>query len=181
MTPNDITQHELWTKKKVNNFWFHITREQVQNGTIAKIGAVPWAVYCVIKSHIGLQTGDAWPSTARIGELVGCGADTVFRALKKLVEAGLIVPVKAAGRNTQYTLTEKLDVKEPDGKPWATGERKYVPAKFQEFVDQLQRLASTGNMPTDKAINIIFNIVIGDDNTVSLVANTGADGSASGR
>ena len=63
-----------WEEKEVHHTWFHIVREQVQSGTIAKVGPVPWAVYCAVKSHTGLETGNAFPSTARLAELVGVRA-----------------------------------------------------------------------------------------------------------
>lgn len=167
MTPNDLS-HEPWHGKKVNSLWFHITREQVHTGVIAQVGTVPWSVYCAIKSHAGLETGDSWPSNARLAALVGVSIDTVQRSLKKLAVVGLIKAQKVRGKSTHYSLTERLEITEPDGRPYAVGERKYVPKEFQEFVGQLKRLADTGNMPTDKAISITFNLVIGDGNTVSL-------------
>lgn len=161
-------QHDLWREKDVKHLWFHVVSESLQDGLIAKIGAVPWAVYCVIKSHAGLETGNAWPSNARLAALVGVSVDTVQRAMKTLVEAGLInVVKKQKGNSNLYSITESIKVDEKDGTPWAVGERKYAPLGFSDFVDQLKRLAATGNMPTDKAININITVVQGDNNVVN--------------
>lgn len=164
---------DAWEEKEVNHTWFHIVREQVQNGTIAKVGPVPWAVYCAVKSHTGLATGNAFPSTARLAELVGVSLDTVQRALKVLVANGLINATKQRGKGSQYSVTEKIAITRKNGLPWAIGEKKYIPVEFSNFVAQLQRLAETGNMPTDKGITIVMNIVVGDGNVVTLDASTG--------
>jgi len=159
-------QHEPWKEKQVKHLWFHVVGEPIQSGLIAKIGTVPWAVYCVIKSHAGLETGNAWPSNTRIGELVGVSVNTVQRAMKTLVDSGLIKADKKPGHVNRYSITESIKIDELDGTPWKTGERKYVPVGFSDFVDQLKRLAATGNLPTDKAININITVVQGDNNTV---------------
>ena len=133
-----------WEEKEVNHTWFHIVRDQVQSGTIAKVGLAPWAVYCAIKSHTGLATGNAFPSTARLAELVGVSQDTVFRALKVLVTHGLLNADKKTGKGSKYSVTEKIAINHQNGLPWAVGEKKYVPVEFSQFVAQLQRLAETG-------------------------------------
>lgn len=173
---------EAWDAKQVKHLWFHIVREQVQGGAIARVGAVPWAVYCAVKSHTGLDTGNAFPSNARLAELVGVSLDTVQRAMKKLVEAGMISAEKKRGKGSCYSVTERIQLETLTGTPWATGERKYVPLGFAEFIEQLQRLAKTGNLPTDKGItinlSINFNNVEGDNNVVSLSANRGSGDSS---
>lgn len=153
-----IEDGKPWEEKQVNHLWFHIIRDLVQSGTVAKVGAVPWAVYCVVKSHTGLRTGDAFPSTARISDLVGVSHDTVQRALKKLVEAKLLDVVKQRGKGNSYSVNEQVQIVQKSGEPWATGERKYVPFEFQQFIAELERLAKTGNLPTDKGITI--NLVV---------------------
>ena len=149
---------EPWEEKSVKALWFHIVREQVQSGEIARVGAVPWAVYCAVKSHTNLETGNAFPSTARLAELTGVSHDTVQRALKKLAEAGLVAVVKQRGKGSSYSVNEKIAVDTKTGEPWATGSKKYVPLQFTHFVQELERLAKTGNLPTDKAITI--NLVV---------------------
>ena len=171
----DIEQGALWEQKSVKHQWFHIVREQVQSGEIARVGMPAWCVYCAIKSHTGLETGDAFPSNARLAALVGVSLDTVQRAMKKLVEAGLINAEKQRGRGSAYSVTEKIPMDDAKGEPWATAERKYVPTQFTNFVAELQRLAQTGNLPTDK--NIVINLVVqnvsGAHAQVSVNANYG--------
>lgn len=169
----DIEHGTPWEQKSVKHQWFHIVREQVQSGEIARVGVTAWAVYCAVKSHTGLETGDAFPSTARLAELVGVSHDTVFRALKKLVEAGLVSADKQRGKGSTYSVTEKIPMEDEKGEPWATAERKYVPLQFTNFVAELQRLAATGNLPTDKGItiNLVVQNVYGEHAKVSVNAN----------
>jgi DNA-binding transcriptional regulator YhcF (GntR family) len=167
-----IAGGEPWEEKTVKALWFHIVREQVQSGEIARVGAVPWAVYCAVKSHTGLETGDAFPSNARIAALVGVSMDTVQRALKKLAAAGMVSAVKRRGKGSSYSVTEKIPLDDSSGEPWATAERKYVPLQFSNFVAELQRLATTGNLPTDKGItiNLVVQNVFGEHAQVSVNA-----------
>jgi DNA-binding transcriptional regulator YhcF (GntR family) len=169
---SQIASGEPWEEKTVKALWFHIVREQVQSGEIARVGAVPWAVYCAVKSHTGLETGDAFPSNARIAALVGVSMDTVQRALKKLAEAGLVSAVKRRGKGSSYSVTEKIPLDDAKGEPWATAERKYIPLQFTNFVAELQRLATTGNLPTDKGItiNLVVQNVFGEHAQVSVNA-----------
>ena len=166
---NQIQDGAQWQEKTVKHLWFHILRNQIQSGEIARVGAVPWAVYCVIKSHTGMASGDAFPSTTRIAELIRVSTDTVVRSLKKLVECGLLSVKENPGRSHSYYVTEKIDIGEISGEPWATGERKYASLEFTQFVSELTRLAKTGSYPTDKGITInlvIQNITQGPHGTV---------------
>lgn len=167
-----IQQGLPWEEKTVKALWFHIVREQVQSGEIARVGAVPWAVYCAVKSHTGLETGDAFPSNARIAALVGVSLDTVQRALKKLAEAGLVNAVKRHGKGSSYSINERIPMDDANGESWATAERKYIPLQFSTFIAELQRLATTGNLPTDKGITInltvnVQNNSMGDNSTAN--------------
>lgn len=174
-----IAQGIPWEEKHVKHLWFHVVREQVQSGTIAQIGLAAWAVYCAIKSHTGLDTGNSFPSTSRIAELVGVSHDTVFRALKKLVEAGLISAEKSRGKGSNYSVTEKIKLEDKSGEEWGTGERKYVPLQFTNFVAELERLAKTGNWPTDKGITI--NLVVQNVNIPeNLIGTVNVNGVAYG-
>ena len=168
MTTQQSIDGTPWVAKQSKHLWFHVASQPVQDGVIAKIGVTPWAVYCAIKSHVGLETGNAWPSNARIGEIIGVSVDTVQRSMKMLAEAGLIVvDKKQRGNSNRYSIKESIKVDEMDGTPWAVGERKYVPVGFAEFTQQMQRLAESGNWPTDKAIQINITVVQGDNNTVN--------------
>lgn len=163
---------EPWDELKVKHLWFHVVRDLVQGGEIAKVGAIPFCVYIVIKSHTDMQTGHAKPSVARIAELVGVSHDTVQRALKKLVQAGLIkLERKGTGREgNTYSVVEKINIVTSAGEPWGVGQRKYASTFYKEFVDELQRLARTGNLPGDR--NVTINLTVNISNVQQAEGST---------
>lgn len=86
-----------------------------------------------------------------------------------------------------YALSEKMDITEQDGEHYATAIRKYQPKRFKTFVDELERFAKTGNLPTDRAITFNVhmtvnnihqgengNITIGDIQNVKIEGSTQA-------
>jgi DNA-binding transcriptional ArsR family regulator len=167
-----IASGELWEELGVEHHWFHVVRGLIYRGEIARIGAVAWAVYCSVKAHTKLDTGDAYPSIERIADQVGVSHDTVQRAMKRLVEADLLT-VEKRGRRNIYSLTEKVAITRPDGELWGTAQRKYSPLGFPDFIDELKRVARTGNAPGDRAITInvtvnVQQITQGDGGSVTM-------------
>lgn len=55
---------------------------------VAPSGAVH--LYAVLARYADNQTGQAWPSRAKLAKRLGCSTDTVDRALKALVAAGAL-------------------------------------------------------------------------------------------
>lgn len=159
----EIAQGDLWEEKRVEHLWFHVVRGMIMKGEIARMGAVPWAVYCVLKAHTNLESGDSAPGIERISELVGTSHDTIQRALKTLIEMEY-VQVRKRGRQNVYALTEKMDIVTHDGEPYATAAKKYAPMSFKHFVEELQRFASTGNLPNDKSITFNVNVTVNNIN-----------------
>lgn len=182
----EIGQGELWEEKKVDLLWFHVVRGLINKGEIAKIGAVAWAVYTVIKAHTNLNTGDAAPSVQRIAELVGCSHDTTQRALKVLVNRDLIQVAKR-GRQNIYSLTERFEITEKTGEPYATAVRQYNPSQFADLLRELKRFAQTGNLPTDRAVTFNLNVTVnniqqGDHGNVTIgdIQNVRVEGDVTG-
>jgi DNA-binding transcriptional regulator YhcF (GntR family) len=170
-----IEQGDLWDELRVRHLWIHVVRGLVQDGVIADVGATAFAVYIAIKSHTDLQTGNAWPSIATLAKQVGCSPDTVERSQKKLVEAGLL-KVEKRGRSNVYSVIERIDMVTMDGAPWGTAERKYASMQYGNFVEELQRLAKTGNLPGDRAITVnvtvnVQQITQNDGGTVVMTQN----------
>lgn len=155
---DEIERREAWQEKRVEHTWFHVVRGMVMGGEIARIGVVPWAVYCAIKAHTDFETGNAGPSIDRIATLVGCSHDTVQRALRELVKREL-VEARKSGRRNIYAINEKVDIT-VDGQPYVTAQRRYEPAHFAGFIEELRRFAKTGNLPGDKGITFNVNITV---------------------
>jgi DNA-binding transcriptional regulator YhcF (GntR family) len=167
-----IEQGQLWDELRVEHMWIHLVRGLVKDGEIARVGPVAFCVYVAIKAHTDLNTGNAWPSIALLAQQVGVSSDTVERALKKLIEAGLL-RVKKQGRSNMYEVIEKIQMVTQDGAAWGSGQRKYVASQYKTFVDELKRLAHTGNLPGDRAITVnltvnVQNITQGDHGNVTM-------------
>lgn len=167
-----IEQGELWDELRVEHMWIHLVRGLIKNGEIAKVGTVAFCVYVAIKAHTDLDTGNAWPSIALLAEQVGVSKDTVERSLKKLVSAGLL-KVEKRGRSNVYSVIEKIAITTQSGEPWGSGERKYIASQYKTFVDELKRLARSGNLPGDRSITInvtlnVQNITQGDNGHVAM-------------
>lgn len=167
---DQIGQGALWGELEVRHLWFHVVRGMVTDGEIKKVGAVAFCVYLVLKAHTDLTSGAARPSIPLIADLIGVSEDTVLRAQKVLVEHGLL-RIEKRGRSNVYSVVEKIQMVNPDGEHWGTAERPYASLKYKGFVEELQRLAKSGNIPGDRAINItinVQNIVQGDGGQVTV-------------
>lgn len=170
---DQIEQGELWDELRVEHHWFHIVRGMIFRGAIREMDTVGWAVYCVLKSHTDLETGQSAPSIPRIAELIGVSHDTVQRALKKLEKLNLVTVKRGRGRgqSNEYSLKEKVAMTTQTGELFGVAERRYAPNYFGDFVKQLQAFAKSGNIPGDKNITInvtlnVQNITQGDNGTV---------------
>ena len=148
-----IENGELWEELRVENMWVHLVRGMIKDKVIAKIGMPAFCIYVAIKAHTDLNTGNAWPSVALLGEQVGVAKETVLKALKTLVEEGLL-KVEKHGRSNVYSIIEKVNIVAQTGEPWGTGQRKYVATGFGDFIEDLKGLARTGNEPGDRGITI---------------------------
>jgi DNA-binding transcriptional regulator YhcF (GntR family) len=167
-----IEQGDLWEELRVEHHWFHIVRGMIYRGLLRDMGTMGWAVYCVLKAHTDLESGQARPSIKRIAELIGVSHDTVQRAMNHLVKLDLVT-VEKRGKNNNYVLREQMAMTTRTGELYGVAEREYAPNYFSDFVDQLKRFAKSGNVPTDKAITInvtlnIQNITQGDGGTVTM-------------
>lgn len=154
-----IEQGELWEELKPDLAWFHIVRGLVMRGAVAEMGVNAWAVYCIIKGHSNMETGVAFPSVETIGELAGFSPDTANRALKVLLERGLIA-VSKHGRKNHYRIKEHIPLLHPDGQPFAISEHAYASKYFGEVVKEIKRFAETGNIPGNNniTINLTLNV-----------------------
>lgn len=142
----------------VQNQWFHVLKAAIVDNKIAEMGTTAWAVYCVIKAHAHMSTGETWLSQVRIAQLVGKSTDTVQRSTERLIEMKMIER-RMRGRSATYRTIESFPLVTRDGKPAGTATAPYIPAEFMGLVNQIKDALKTGDMPHNESeINITINV-----------------------
>ena len=171
---SQIEHGKAWDELRVDHLWVHLLRGMIRGGGIAKLGRTAFCVYAEIKAHTDLETGNAWPSIELLAKLVGVSKLSVLTAIETLVKEGFL-KVEKKGRSNHYSIVETVNIVEQSGAPWGNGQRKYVPTGFGDFVDELKRLARTGNLPGDKAItiNLVVNVQQNAPGATGIINNTG--------
>jgi len=149
--------------------WFHIFRDMIESGDVAKIGPHAVTVYLVIKAHTNFSTGRAFPAIETIVEKSGVSVAQVKRELKTLEAFGYITKEKK-GRHNVYTLREKVSIKGDDGRPAAVATWDYLPSSVQHAVADLKNVMISGDLAGAKLVHIErlqVNVVNLHDNAVN--------------
>lgn len=149
--------------------WFHVFKDMIDSGDVAKMGAHAVTAYLVIKSYTNFSTGRAFPALETIAEKSGMSERQVMRELKTLEENGYISKEKK-GRHNLYTLREKVSIKDDDGRPQAVATWDYIPNSVRDAVADLKHVMVTGDLGGAKIVNIEnltvnMNILNGDNST----------------
>lgn len=146
--------------------WFHVFKAMVDNGDIAKLGPYATTVYLVIKAYTNFATGRSFPSVETIAEKSGISDKQVKRCLTTLEDSGYITKEKK-GRNNIYTLREKVEFTDQDGRPAAVATWDYLPSTVEAARAELKNFQMTG-VNDGKIIRIdraVFNINFGENQT----------------
>jgi DNA-binding transcriptional ArsR family regulator len=138
---------------KAETTWFHVFRDMVESGDVAKMGPHAVTVYLVIKSHTNFSTGRAFPALETIVEKSGVSIAQVKRELKTLEENGYISKEKK-GRSNVYTLREKVNIMDGDGRPHAVATWDYLPSSVQHAVADLKNVLVAGDLQGAKIVHI---------------------------
>lgn len=133
--------------------WFHVFKNMIDNGDVAKMGAYATTVYMVIKAHTNYSTGLSFPAIETIAEKSGISVRQVKRELVTLEEFGYITKEKK-GRNNNYTLREKVDIQDAAGRPSAVATWDYLPGAVQDAVADLKNVLVTGKAENAKIVHI---------------------------
>ena len=143
-------QNELF---KAETAWFHIFKTMIDNGDVAKMGPYAVTVYLVIKSHTNFSTGRAFPALETISEKSGVSLAQVKRELKTLEKLGYISTEKR-GRSNNYTLREKIEIRDDAGRPSAVATWDYLPASVSAAVADLKNVMMTGDTSGARVVHI---------------------------
>ncbi len=147
---SSISQIEMFEAK---THWFHVFKSMIDNGDVAKMGAHATTVYLVIKAHTNFSTGMAFPSIETITEKSGISKRQVINSLSTLESYGYILKEKK-GRNNLYTLREKIEITDKQGRPQAVATWDYLPNTVQEATAELKNLLLKGELVDGKVIYI---------------------------
>ena len=147
---NNNKQAELF---KAETTWFHVFKDMIESGDVAKMGAYAVTVYLVIKSYTNFSTGRAFPAIDLISEKSGISEAQVKRVLKTLEENGYITKIKT-GRHNTYTLREKVSITDEVGRPQAVATWDYLPTSVKDAVADLKNVLVSGDFNGARLVNI---------------------------
>lgn len=147
---NKMKQSELF---EAETHWFHVFKSMIDSGDVAKIGPHAVTVYLVIKSYTNYSTGRAFPSIETIVEKSGISDSQVKRELITLEKFGYITK-KRIGRRNEYTLREKISIKDGSGRPSAIATWDYLPAEVQRAVADLKNAIAAGIFTEARIVHI---------------------------
>ena len=128
---------------KAETTWFHVFVSMIENGDVAKMGPYAVTVYLVIKAYTNWKTGKAFPSIDTIAAKSGISKRQVINSLAVLTENGYLDKVKI-GRKNNYTLREKVTLKDQEGRPAACATWDYLPSTVEAARAELKRFILTG-------------------------------------
>lgn len=171
MTKQEQAQAELF---KAETTWFHVFKDMIDNGDMAKLDGSAIKVYLVVKSHTNFATGRAFPAIDTIAAGAGLSNIQVIRCLKALEQAGYITKEKS-GRHNVYTLREKVSIKDSEGRPQAVATWDYIPNSVRDAMAELKHAVVTGDLVGGKIINIenlVLNVNISNGDSTQINFNT---------
>lgn len=128
---------------KAETTWFHVFVSMIENGDVAKMGPYAVTVYLVVKAYTNWKTGKAFPSIDTIAAKSGISKRQVINSLAVLTENGYLDKVKV-GRKNNYTLREKVTLKDQEGRPAACATWDYLPSTVEAARAELKRFILTG-------------------------------------
>lgn len=147
--------------------WFHIFKDMIENGDMARLDGSTIKVYLVVKSYTNFLTGRAFPAIELVAKKSGLSERQVMRCFAELEKAGYITKEKS-GRQNVYTLREKVIINDSDGKPQAVATWDYIPNSVKSAMAELKHAVISGEMVAGKIIHIehlVLNVATGENAT----------------
>lgn len=148
-----MTKQEQSELFKAETTWFHVFKDMIDSGDMAKLDGSAIKVYLVVKAHTNFSTGRAFPAIDTIAAGAGLSNIQVIRCLKALEQAGYITKEKS-GRHNVYTLREKVSIKDSEGRPQAVATWDYIPNSVRDAVAEIKNAVVTGDMVGGNTVNI---------------------------
>jgi len=167
MKKEEKKQAELF---KAETTWFHVFKDMIDSGDMARLDGSAIKVYLVIKSYTNFSTGRSFPALDLVASKAGLSGRQVMRCLTELEKAGYITKHKS-GRHNVYTLREKVSIKDSEGRPQAVATWDYIPNSVRDAVAELKHATVTGEMIDGRVIhieNLVLNVSTGDSTQINI-------------
>lgn len=174
-------QGQLWDELDVNLLWVHVLR----GAPLDKMGVNGIAVYVMLKTYTSLDDGKAQAKVPEIADRLKISVPTVERAIKHLVELGLVERGRPSGPNadkrlTEYTFKEKVWLKDRKSQE-AVGELQfgtYLPMETGKQLEAARQRVKHGQpLPPTVVINMYnVNVQVGNNNVQNNVVIAPAAG-----
>jgi DNA-binding transcriptional regulator YhcF (GntR family) len=149
--------------------WFHVFKNMIDSGELAKLKPTNFTVYCVLKAHVNFNTGQSFPSQELIAKKAGITLRAVQRAIRELVKLGYIQKHKHWRRNI-YTLKERIRITDMERTiTTENAEFDYIPSLVDQAREEIKKYLQTGDKSSTTIVNI-EKIVI--EQPVVLIADT---------
>jgi len=164
MTKQEKLQAELF---QAETSWFHVFKDMIENGDMARLDGSAIKVYLVVKSYTNFATGRAFPAIDLVAKKSGLSDRQVMRCFVELEKAGYITKEKS-GRQNVYTLREKVVINDASGKPQAVATWDYIPNSVKSAMAELKHAVITGEMIAGRIIhieNLVLNVATGENAT----------------
>jgi DNA-binding Lrp family transcriptional regulator len=176
-----VSQGQLWDELDVNLLWVHVLR----GAPLDKMGVNGIAVYVMLKTYTSLDDGKALAKVPEIASRLNISVPTVERALRHLVELGLVERGRPTSRDadkrmTEYTFKEKVWLRDRRSQD-AVGELQFGDYRPRETGAQLEearaRVKAGQPLPATVIVNMYnVNVQVGDNNVQNNVVIAPAPG-----
>lgn len=164
-------------KIKAETQWFHVFKDMVDSGDLAKLAGSSIKVYLAIKAHANYSHGASFPGVDLLAKEAGLSSVQVMRCLKELEDSGYLSKTKV-GRSNVYKLREKITILDDNEQKTAVATWDYVPSAVKNAVADLKNVILTGDLAGAKIVTIqklLVQVVTGDHNVIIQAGEAGAD------
>jgi hypothetical protein len=140
---------------KADTTWFHVFHELIKSKSWAGMSSPAKIIYVTAKAFVNWKSGTAFPSLDTLEEYSGLSRPSVTKALKELGKLGHLRAEKSPGKKTIYSLVEKFNVTDEDGRPQAVASFDYLPGMVRDATTELKNFLAEGMTSKDGKLQYI--------------------------
>lgn len=164
-------------KIKAETQWFHVFKDMIESGDLAKLEGSDVKVYLVIKAHVNFSNGHSFPGIELIAREAGISVAQVKRCQTNLEKFGYLTKTKI-GRRNDYKLREKIAIFDGEQQT-AMASWDYAPCSVKHAIEDLRNVLMTGNLGAAQIVHIeklvIQTQVVTGDGNLTVQAGQNAD------